>query len=432
MKVFKEQFRSVHSVMLGWAWCLLLAPHVLAQNLGQSPPEVGEVTLQIGRASLERESAVKSIALGAKIRVGDVLKTAESGHVHIRFLDGALISLRPASTLKVEAYRFSPSSPADSVVRFTLVTGSVRAISGQAADAAKERFRLNTPLVAIGVRGTDFVTRVQDNVVAALVNQGAIVFAPLDASCRADALGPCAGDRAKLLTAEMSALVEFASNQMSPIFKPLEALKGKDVMPPSLPEESSSTLKRSQNGADAAAGSVVQALPTSPSASVPLAWGRWTAMALFGNLEVSPVAEAAKDRKPLIGTTNFGLFRFEASPVSFSQESGSHTFRLQSSAANFVAVSTQALMSAGISEGSLSIDFRNRSFGTRLELESASGLRSTLLGLGHVDSQGMFLMNAPDARVLGAVSAGAKGAGYTFERTVQGQGTFHGVTLWGK
>ena len=89
-------------------------------------------------------------------------------------------------------------------------------------------------------------------------------------------------------------------------------------------------------------------------------------------------------------------------------------------------------MSAGISDASLTIDFRNKSFGTRLDLESVSGVRSTLLGFGNVDSQGLFLMNAPDARVLGAVSAGAKGAAFTFERAVQGQGTFHGVTLWGK
>lgn len=43
-----------------------------------------------------------------------------------------------------------------SLVRFRLDRGVARAISGAAAEGARERFRLNTPLVAIGVRGTDF------------------------------------------------------------------------------------------------------------------------------------------------------------------------------------------------------------------------------------------------------------------------------------
>jgi hypothetical protein len=155
-------------------------------------------------------------------------------------------------------------------------------------------------------------------------------------------------------------------------------------------------------------------------------------MALFGNLEVSPAITASKDRSPLIGTGNFGLFRYEPSPLSFSNETGVYSFRLEKYSANFVTGASQIVMPASVTDSSLSIDFRNKSFGTRLDLESGSSVRSTLLGIGTVDDKGLFLMNAPDARVLGAVGGGARAAAYTFERSVQGQGTFHGVTLWGK
>ena len=48
------------------------------------------------------------------------------------------------------------ANPSDSQVKLNLIEGTARAVSGEAAKAAKERFRLNTPIAAIGVRGTDY------------------------------------------------------------------------------------------------------------------------------------------------------------------------------------------------------------------------------------------------------------------------------------
>jgi len=402
--------------------------HAFAQQ-----DEVGEVTFQIGQASIERAGKGVPATRGAKVQVGDVLKTAEGGHLHIRFVDGALVSLRPASHLQVQAYQFNAERPADSTVKFTLVVGSVRAISGKAAESAKERFRLNTPFVAIGVRGTDFVTRVDANRVAAVVNQGAIVFAPLDAICRADALGPCAGDRARLITADMRALVEFANNQLAPIVRPLDAAAGKELIVPVSPEETSNTLKRSRNELDAQSKSVdkIEAQVV-PAASVPLVWGRWTNMAVYGDIEIKHFLEAIKDRKGTIGTENFSLFRYESSPLRFATNAGVHSFRLEQSAANFIPVNSQVALPASVLRGSLTVDFGARTFGSYLDLLSSTGVRGNLLGIGSVDERGIFLMDAADARVRGAVGRNADSAGLTFERTVQDAGKFHGVTIWGK
>ncbi|MFM8637711.1 MAG: ATP-binding cassette domain-containing protein, partial [Betaproteobacteria bacterium] len=52
----------------------------------------------------------------------------------------------------------------------------VRSITGQWGEAAKDRFRLNTPLAAIGVKGTDFAVRVEPDKTAAAVYTGAIVL----------------------------------------------------------------------------------------------------------------------------------------------------------------------------------------------------------------------------------------------------------------
>jgi len=182
---------------------------------------VGEATMTIGQAIVVSVSGESSpVQRGSKILVGDRIETAAGGHVHIRFVDGALISLRPTSRLIVEDYQYDPAKASQSLVRFRLEKGVTRAISGAAAEGARERFRLNTPLVAIGVRGTDFVVSTSPGRTVAAVNQGAIVMAPFGEGCSAQALGPCGSPAAKLLSADMSnTLVEFKNTLAQVEFK---------------------------------------------------------------------------------------------------------------------------------------------------------------------------------------------------------------------
>ena len=188
---------------------------------------VGEVTLHIGQAVIVSPvGESQTIQRGTRIRAGDRIETAEGGHVHIRFVDGALISVRPTSRLVVENYQYNPLDVARSLVRFRLDKGITRAISGAAAEGAKDRFRLNTPLVAIGVRGTDFVVSTQAGETFATVNQGAIVMAPFGAGCLQQSSGPCSSTTAKLLSADMgNMLVEFKTNLAQPELRMLNSIK---------------------------------------------------------------------------------------------------------------------------------------------------------------------------------------------------------------
>jgi len=401
-----------------------------ALTLAQTGPDVGEITLFIGQAHIERRGAIVAVARGSKIQVGDTLLTADSGHIHVRFVDGGMVSVRPKSELKIEAYQFNDQNPLSSSVKFSLISGTVRSISGRAAEAAKERFRLNTPLVAIGVRGTDFVTQVVGEKVLAAVNQGAIVFSPLDPSCFAASFGPCSGARARVLSAEMRSLVEYVKDQPAPVLQALGGYRGREPLSPVVPEEINNQLKRSQIETEARTTRTAYSAPASPAAANPLAWGRWTGMALYGDLEAAPALEALKDRQALIGTRNFALFRYENMPISFGIDSGVHSFRLEKSAANYV--ERGVVSAASIANATLTVDFKSSAFATRFDLQSVSGAGTTLLGMGTVNNQGVFLMNAPDSRVYGAVSAGAKSAALTFEKTLLGGGTFNGVTLWTK
>ena len=64
----------------------------LASSLSQAATSVGEVTLVIGEVSAMRpDGSSLLMKRGELIYAGDVLETADGGHVHVRFVDGALV-----------------------------------------------------------------------------------------------------------------------------------------------------------------------------------------------------------------------------------------------------------------------------------------------------------------------------------------------------
>lgn len=122
-------------------------------------PTVGEATLVIGQAQIVALArSRKPVERGPLVRVGDAIQTQIGGHVHLRFVDGGRVSVRPSSRLQIENYAHSEQQPQLSAIKFRLDEGVVRSITGSWGEA-RERFRLNTPLAAIGVKGTDFIVR---------------------------------------------------------------------------------------------------------------------------------------------------------------------------------------------------------------------------------------------------------------------------------
>ena len=221
------------SIKTGVLWVLLAWSMACAsQTVAPLPnPTVGSVSFVIGRANVQRAGEVLPLSSGTSLKVGDHLVTPANGHVHVRFIDGALVSLRPASSLRIYEYKFDAQNPAASSVKFELDQGIVRAISGQAVEAAKDKFRLNTPLAAIGVKGTDFVVEANKSRVNAIVNQGAIVLSPFDAQCRSDALGPCSTRFSKELNAATKGMaITYSMSMPSPPLLPTGQLKCSELL----------------------------------------------------------------------------------------------------------------------------------------------------------------------------------------------------------
>lgn len=432
---------------------------------------VGSITMTLGQAHIFRpDGSHRSARAGTPIWVGDRIETAAGGHVHIRFVDDALVSVRPNSRLVVEDYHYDSSQVHRSLVRFRLDQGVARSISGAAAEGARDRFRLNTPLAVIGVRGTDFVVHADAHQTQALVNQGAIIMAPLAApDCQLHYSGPCGGSAARLLSAtEMPGmLMQYRSYFAQPqlLRQDIQPWEGSVLVAKNTGNESAPVVRQLQPGiaqlSNSTSGqqevltvlaqdtvqqafkdvpSIEAPLPEaqsppvlhpSPPESIALAWGRWASQAV-GSADISQLREVARQgRSVTVGNNVYVLYRKNDTPSVLGPNLGRFDMSLQSAQASYQPAGASPAQSAQVLGGILTLDFNARSFYTQLQLTAQATGAQMLQTSGALNSDGLFSQRAQGLNVGGAIALDAQTAGYFFEKAV-GTGNLSGITLWGR
>lgn len=386
---------------------------------------VGEITLVIGQSEIERTPGTSLVpAKGDVIKQGDVIKTTANGHIHIRFVDGALVSVRPNSVLSIQEFRYNPADPAVSVVRMNLDRGEVRSISGAAAQSAKDRFRLNTPLVAIGVKGTDFVTQSSPEGTRVMVNQGAIVMAPFDQNCQAQALGICSGSRARELTADMVG--------MALIYKTGFTDPSLQILPGT--KEPAKSVSSDRKGIDdPKIKNVDEKLLDGLFPGSNLAWGRWSRTPVPGDNLTTTFREAMQGKEVTVGDGYYFLFRGAGLSNFLPSLTHQAEFKLNGSSAQYRSTSNE-VSAAQVDAANLKIDFASRTYATQLQVSSPVIPTQSLSFAGKVDvNSGIFLSEGGNGKssLAGALSLTGSQAGYTFSQPV-GNGNLSGATLWGR
>lgn len=412
----------------------------LATTASRAADTVGEVSMVIGVGRLTAaDGPPREIARGTAVRAGDRIETEAGGHVHIRFVDGALVSVRPLSRLQIEDYRRAAGAAADSAIRFRLDQGVIRSVTGRWGEEARNRFRLNTPIAAIGIKGTDFVVKVDGERTLASVFSGAIVMAPLDGDCKTS-LGPCQVDQARVLSAEMlGKMLELSRQQGAPVLVPSVDLLARSrsgaERPLSAPSYEATNEKLAASESRAADSGAAAATAAGTVANQPpvtygqLSWARFNwAQLLPGDAFSRSLDDARKaGHEPLLGNFSYVLAR-EGGDALFKPADTAASFNLTQSAAQLVHPGGQ-IEAVQAGNGVLHVDFANAAFATQLELAAASIGTTTLSANGIIQSNGIFRSTAGNGFVAGAFSMSSREAGYLFERVLP-QGNLNGVTLW--
>lgn len=366
---------------------------------------IGRVLFSIGTANLA--DSTTPLKKGDPIFAGQSITTGANGHVHIRFVDDAFVSVRPNSQLKVEQYDYDPSNPSNNRVRFQLSQGVARLISGKAGQAAKDNFRLNTPVAAIGIRGTDFLVQAKSAFTRVAVQQGAIVIAPFSDDCPRTALGPCGGVNARELLGSLTSNYLEVKGTTPPIL--VTPPNGRMPFELPRPEEP----KVNVNGASTKTG----VLPDGMSGSPNLMWGRWTGQAS------APVGYE------IVGS-NDALVLFRTIEMNRLPTTGLVSFQVQQSEA-YGRPNNGGYEPAVVPAGTFSVNFDKMNYATSFSWRFA-GREHYFYSKGSISETGRLEASREFSNVAisGALNGKGDEAAYVYFKNINNDLKAYGILRW--
>lgn len=439
------------------------ASAAMAVEGAASPAQVGQVTYVAGNAYLESAGNKTPLREGSVIREGDKLVTEQTGHIHLKTVDQGFISLRPNSRAHLETYRYDPANPEITIIRLQLEGGVMRAISGRGAQSARQNFRVNTPVAAIGIKGTDFTVLAQNDLTRTIVSSGAIIVSGFGGSCLREAFGPCSGETVQLLAASQTGkLLEVQRGNRRPVVLDSSGILGPDQVAPPASTEPANRRSASNGVADEKTAVLIdrdarglhhnlektvltevgqatlKAGQGTPPPNVPqVNWGRWSALA---GIDTSREFSNWLAQNGALISLNASYFMTRSNQENLVMpQSGSFDFKLDKAEAMIRDSGAQVGMVANVTAGSLGVDFGKQTFTTRLDV-TAEQQQYHLQAQGTVTADGMLHGNYPvidrgtNTFVKGALAGqGATQAGYLFEYAInEGARTITGITTWNR
>ncbi len=127
----------------------------------QAADVAGKIGYMSGAMVAQRaDGTIKILVPKSDVLVGDTLVTAKDSYAQVVMNDGTKMTLRPYSNLKIETYQFKKETPqADSAV-FRLAKGGFRTVTGLIGKRGNpDAYKLRAATSTIGIRGTDFTSR---------------------------------------------------------------------------------------------------------------------------------------------------------------------------------------------------------------------------------------------------------------------------------
>jgi len=141
---------------------MLRSISVLALTLGFTlahAADIGQIKVAKGTVTIERAGKSLAAAVGTRVQTSDVVRTGADGSVGITMTDNSLLSAGPNSALALDRYEFD-STTNQGHFDASLRNGTLAVVSGKLAKQSPDAMTLRTPTTILGVRGTEFVVRV--------------------------------------------------------------------------------------------------------------------------------------------------------------------------------------------------------------------------------------------------------------------------------
>jgi len=140
---------------------LIAAMLLMIATMAQAAEVAGKVGYMSGTLIAQRaDGTIKVLGPKSEVLAGDMLVTAKDSYAQVQMNDGAQMTLRPNSNLKIEAFQFRKEEPqADNAV-LRLLKGGFRTVTGLIGKRGNaDAYKVRAASATIGIRGTDFTSR---------------------------------------------------------------------------------------------------------------------------------------------------------------------------------------------------------------------------------------------------------------------------------
>lgn len=138
---------------------LLVVLPLLAQSQTTAEP-IGYVKTVTGEAWISNAGERVKAAPGTAVLIGSQLSTGAASAMGVTFKDNTVMSIGPQTELTVDEYLYAPAQ-GQLALSTRLGMGTLNYISGVIAKLKPEAVTVKTPAGIIGVRGTQFVAKVE-------------------------------------------------------------------------------------------------------------------------------------------------------------------------------------------------------------------------------------------------------------------------------
>lgn len=140
---------------------LIASPMLALSEAAPVAEPVGYVKTVTGEAWVTTAGQRVSAQPGTPVLLGSQLNTKKAASMGVTFKDNTIMSFGPDTELTVDEFLYAPAQDQLSLgVR--LLRGSMNYISGVIARLKPEAVSIKTPAGIIGVRGTQFVAKLED------------------------------------------------------------------------------------------------------------------------------------------------------------------------------------------------------------------------------------------------------------------------------
>lgn len=146
------------NTILGGVAAALLLTTAAAQGADEA---AGNVRYMSGTLVAQKaDGTLRVLRPKSAVHPGELLVTGDKSYAQVTMNDGTRMTLRPQSNLKIETYQFRQEAPqADNAV-FRLLKGGFRTVTGLVGKRGNpDAYKLRAAGATIGIRGTDFTSR---------------------------------------------------------------------------------------------------------------------------------------------------------------------------------------------------------------------------------------------------------------------------------